>query len=82
MTTDDIIKRLKREPFEPFQVVKEDGERWPVHHRNHAFLTHRNVVYLFRQAENEEEGIVDGPEIVSVEKIKGIEPIPVSNTTD
>lgn len=75
MAPQDIIKRLKREPFEPFQIVKEDGERWPVQRRNHAHIVPRNVIYLFRQAENEEEGIMDGPLILSMDKIKAIEPI-------
>lgn len=76
MKADDFLAKLMAEPFEPFQVIKRSGQPWPIAERDHAFITDRSIVYLFKQADGEEEGLMDGPEVLNVEQIERVIPLP------
>jgi hypothetical protein len=44
MTAVTIQEKLKRQPFEPFEIVLSSGDRYPITHPDWVLLTRRSVV--------------------------------------
>ncbi|MEM9882845.1 MAG: hypothetical protein AAF800_08005 [Planctomycetota bacterium] len=75
MDPDELREKLKEQPFEPFEVVMTNGDRFSVRHSEMAHLT-VDTLYVFRDIDAERE-IAVGPSIrCAVVNISTLEPLP------
>jgi hypothetical protein len=72
MHQDTFLEKLKDEPFEPFVVVTNSGDRYAVHHPELAMVTPRHV-YIFQPSNK--PGVVTGASIVGLRNISALEPL-------
>jgi len=77
MNVNEIKRRLREQPFEPFRVVTSDGESHVIRHPELAMIAQgqiSRVLYIFEPAESEQDE-VKLPKSVSLTHITTLEPI-------
>lgn len=71
-----ISDAIKKQPFEPFEVVTSSGNRYRVDHPE-MVLVAKGALYISQRAEPPEEGeLVTDPVVVSYMHISEIVPAP------
>jgi len=75
MAPTEFLKRLQHQPFEPFELVYDDGQRFPVHRPNLAYLVPHGTIYLFQPLEDDREATASGPNIVKLDRVCEVAPL-------
>jgi len=73
MNQDTFLEKLKAEPFEPFVVVTNSGDRYEVRHPEFAKVAPRHV-YVFQPGAK--SGAVRDAAIIGLRNISTLEPLP------
>lgn len=77
MRPDDIVRELKRQPFQPFRVCLSDGTVHEVRHPELAVVG-RSSMFIGRPAAGEPQPIFDEGLWVALLHINRIEALPVA----
>jgi hypothetical protein len=75
MNQQQFLEKLKAEPFEPFVVVTNSGDRYEVRHPEFAKVAPRHV-YVFRPSDSDSPHRVQGAYIIGLRNISALEPMP------
>jgi len=69
-----IQQKLKKQPFEPFEIVTSSGDRYPVTHPDRVLVTQRSLVVAVAR-KNSRAPIPQGYADVSYLHVASLDPI-------
>lgn len=73
MTAKELLKQLRKQPFQPFEVVTSSGDRYPVRHPELALLSEGGVLYIFKPVRSTRAEVAS-PDIISLLHVVALEP--------
>lgn len=73
MNRDVVLEKLTAQPFEPFALVTNAGDRYEVRHSELAQIAPRHV-YVFQRAG--ERRLVHDPAIIGHRNVSALKPLP------
>ncbi|MCZ2343666.1 MAG: hypothetical protein LC104_18010 [Bacteroidales bacterium] len=79
ITTDDVRKRLKEVPFQPFRIVTSSGEKYEIQHPDSVLATRRVLYVGIDQPRNPD--VPDQATHVSVLHITDLQPLSETSNT-
>jgi hypothetical protein len=70
MALEDMLERLRRQPFQPFRIHLRDGRHHDVYHR-HVSLVLRSSVLIDRMDATEHDRLVT----IDADQVEAVEPV-------
>jgi hypothetical protein len=70
MALDDLLERLRNQPFQPFRIRLRDGRHHDICHR-HVSLVLRSSVLIERAESSDPDRIVT----ISADEVESVEPV-------
>lgn len=77
MTQQDLVKELRKQPFEPFRIHLTDGSAFDIGHPE-MMLVGRTTAYVFYPPAGMQLPAFDRWELVSLSHITRLEPLALS----